>query len=194
MIEPSTCDHGHWVSQAFDRIEKREQSTLVRVLNLARESVNSVVDKRWLTARDSDYGAETGFDQSGEVFFQTFSAQKRVIIIGGVHIAQALVESLDSLDFETIIVDPRTVWANPDRFPNTKIVSAWPEDALTEIGIDKDTAIVALTHDPKFDDKAISMGLTSSAFYVGALGGTKSAKALSLIHISEPTRPERIDE
>ena len=106
-------------------------------------------------------------------FFQTFSAQKRVIIIE-VHIAQALVESLDSLDFETIIVDPRTVWANPDRFPNTKIVSAWPEDALTEIGIDKDTAIVALTHDPKFDDKAISMGLKSSAFYVGALGGTKS--------------------
>ena len=177
LIEPSTCDHGHWVSQAFDRIEKREQSTLVRVLNLGRESVNSVADKRWLTARDSDYGAETGFNQSGEVFFQTFSAQKRVIIIGGVHIAQALVESLDSLDFETIIVDPRTVWANPDRFPNTKIVSAWPEDALTEIGIDKDTAIVALTHDPKFDDKAISMGLKSSAFYVGALGGTKSAKA-----------------
>ena len=69
------------------------------------------------------------------------------------------------------------MWANPDRFPNTKIVSAWPEDALTEIGIDKDTAIVALTHDPKFDDKAISMGLKSSAFYVGALGGTKSAKA-----------------
>ena len=74
LIEPSTCDHGHWVSQTFDRIEKREQSTLVRVLNLGRESVNSVADKRWLTARDSDYGAETGFNQSGEVF-QTFGAK-----------------------------------------------------------------------------------------------------------------------
>ena len=177
LIEPSTYDHWHWGSKAFDRIEKREQSTLIRMFNQGGESSAYVSDTRWLTTGDSNYGAETGFDQSGEAFLQTFSAQKRVMIIGGVHIAQALVESLNSLDFEVVIIDPRTVWANPERFPNTRVVNAWPEDALSEIGIDRDTAILALTHDPKFDDRAISIGLRSSAFYVGALGGFKSAKA-----------------
>lgn len=177
LIEPSTSDHGHWIPQAFTRMEKRERSTLIRMLNLSGKSINSVAYASWLPVGDPALGARTGFDKSGEAFLQTFSAHKRVIVIGGVHIAQALVESLNSLDFETIIVDPRTLWANPERFPNRKVLNAWPEDALAEIGIDKDTAIVALTHDPKFDDKAISIGLRSNAFYVGALGGSKSAAA-----------------
>ena len=180
LIEPSTCDHGHWVSQAFDRIRNENNRRSSGFSTLAVKVLTLLRTKRWLTARDSDYGAETGFNQSGEVFSKHSSAQK-VIIIGGSY--KALVESLDSLDFETIIVDPRTVWANPDAF-NTKIVSAWP-DALTEIGIDKDTAIVALTHDPKFDDKAISMGLKSSAFARGALGEPSASCRRAMVNTAK---------
>lgn len=194
LIEPSTSDHGHWIPQAFTRMEKRERSTLIRMFNLSGKSINSVAYASWLPVGDPSLGARTGFDKSGEAFLQTFSAHKRVIVIGGVHIAQALVESLNSLDFETIIVDPRTLWANPERFPNTKVVNAWPEDALAEIGIDKDTAIVALTHDPKFDDKAISIGLRSNAFYVGALGGSKSAAARRERLIAEGLTSAELDK
>jgi xanthine dehydrogenase accessory factor len=80
------------------------------------------------------------------------------------------------LEFEVLIVDPREVWANKERFPNCEIFNQWPDDALMDIGIDSETAIIALTHDPKFDDPALVTALKSSAFYIGALGGSKSAK------------------
>ncbi|MEC8694760.1 MAG: XdhC family protein, partial [Pseudomonadota bacterium] len=96
------------------------------------------------------------------------------------HIAQALVTGLQSLEFDVLVVDPREVWANAERFPTCTIINQWPDDALTDIGIDSETAIIALTHDPKFDDPALLLALNSSAFYVGALGGTKSANSRRL--------------
>jgi xanthine dehydrogenase accessory factor len=94
--------------------------------------------------------------------------------VGGVHIAQALVTFAETLDFEPIIVDPREAWANPQRFPTVSILSAWPDEAFHDGLLDSGSAVVALTHDPKFDDPAIIRGLHSDAFYVGALGGRQS--------------------
>ena len=100
-----------------------------------------------------------------------------MIIIGGVHIAQALVQGLAAIDLTVVIVDPREVWANPERFPDVEIRNQWPDDALSALGVDPDTAVIALTHDPKFDDPALAIALKSEAFYIGALGGSKSAKS-----------------
>ena len=164
----------HWVIEAFNAVESRSRATFLRYLEKYKQRV-SVSTTKWLKRSDMEFNRKTELVAAGDKFFQSFQIQKRVVIIGGVHIAQALVKGLSALDFEIVIIDPRTIWANKERFPNTKVINSWPEEALSEIQIDQDTALVALTHDPKFDDPAIAISLRSRAFYVGALGGSKSA-------------------
>ena len=81
---------------------------------------------------------------------------------------------LKLLDMTPVIVDPRPAWGNADRFPDTDIISQWPDEAFADLGLDSGTAVVTLTHDSKFDDPALMAALKSNAFYVGALGGRKT--------------------
>ncbi|ATQ70663.1 MULTISPECIES: XdhC family protein [Methylosinus] len=94
----------------------------------------------------------------------------RLVIIGAVHVAQSLAPMAQIAGFETIIVDPRIAYATADRFPDARLEPRWPQEALTDIGLDPCTAIVVLTHDPKIDDPALRTALASPCFYVGALG------------------------
>ena len=174
LIEPSVGSGQHWIGDAYQSICDRNVSTLMRELDVTNLD-QPVVGTEWLRAGHADFGRKTGLDIDHSVFLQTFRPERRAIIIGGVHIAQALVRGLQSLEFDVLIVDPREVWANAERFPACTIINQWPDDALTDIGIDSETAIIALTHDLKFDDPALMLALKSSAFYVGALGGSKSA-------------------
>ena len=176
LIEPSTQLEEHWLENAGHAVVNRQVCTLLRELDASNDD-HPIVRSAWLQPEDPDFGAVTGLDAARPLFFQTFRPARRAIIIGGVHIAQALVSGLRSLELEVLIVDPRDVWANDVRFPNCKILNHWPDDALNEIGVDSETAIIALTHDPKFDDPALLTALKSSAFYIGALGGSKSAKS-----------------
>jgi len=175
LIEPWNGLEEHWVGNAYQAVCHRRVSTLLRQLDVTNFD-HPIVRKEWLSLDHSEFGIKTGFDKERGFFVQTFRPSRRVIIIGGVHIAQALVTGLQSLEFEVLIVDPREVWANEERFPTCEIFNQWPDDALMDIGIDSETAIIALTHDPKFDDPALATALKSSAFYIGALGGSKSAK------------------
>jgi len=175
LIEPSSGSEEHWVGNAYQAIYHRQVSTLLRQLDVTNCD-HAIIRSEWLSPEDAEFGIKTEFDVDRSFFLQTFRPARRAIIIGGVHIAQALVAGLQSLEFEVLIVDPREVWANEQRFPNCEIFNQWPDDALMDIGIDSETAIIALTHDPKFDDPALVIALKSSAFYVGALGGSKSAK------------------
>jgi len=94
-----------------------------------------------------------------------------LVIVGGVHIAVALTPLARTLGYRTVVVDPRPAFGNAERFPHAdRIVQAWPEEALGEIGLSAATAVAVLTHDPKLDDPALRAALPSSAFYVGALG------------------------
>ncbi len=179
LIEPSVGSERHWIGYAYQALHDRNVSTLMRELDVTNLD-QPVVGTEWLRASDADFGRRTELDIDHSVFLQTFRPQRRAIIIGGVHIAQALVTGLQSLEFDVLVVDPREVWANAERFPTCTIINQWPDDALTDIGIDSETAIIALTHDPKFDDPALLLALNSSAFYVGALGGTKSANSRRL--------------
>lgn len=104
----------------------------------------------------------------------------RLVIVGAVHIAQALEPMARLAGYDTILVDPRPAFAASHRFAGVTIREAWPDEALAAIGLDARTAVVTLTHDPKLDDPAIVAALGSEVFYIGCLGSTRThAKRLA---------------
>ena len=98
----------------------------------------------------------------------------RLVLIGAVHISQALAPMARIAGFDTTIIDPRTAFATPERFPDVPLLAEWPADAIPKIGFDAFTAVAALTHDPKIDDTALLAALEAGCFYVGALGSRKT--------------------
>jgi xanthine dehydrogenase accessory factor len=98
----------------------------------------------------------------------------RLVMVGAVHISQALVPLARLVAFDPVVVDPRTAFATPERFPGVTVIAEWPDVALPPLGVDCYTAFVALTHDPKIDDPALEHALARNCFYVGALGSRKT--------------------
>jgi len=114
-------------------------------------------------------------ERDGQQFFLTVQTPPvRVVVIGAVHISQALAPMAKGLDLDVTIIDPRTAFATPERFPDVPVRPEWPDAVLPEIGLDRYTALVALTHDPKIDDPALAAALSSACFYIGALGSRKT--------------------
>jgi xanthine dehydrogenase accessory factor len=111
---------------------------------------------------------------SGKLFFTVHVPPPRLIVIGAVHISQALAPMAALLDYDVTIIDPRTAFASPERFPNVKVIAEWPEVALPPLKVDRYTAFVAVTHDPKIDDPALTHALERDCFYIGALGSKKT--------------------
>jgi xanthine dehydrogenase accessory factor len=109
------------------------------------------------------------------LFFQVFNPARRLIVVGAAHIAQPLVPMATLAGYAVTVVDPRSAWATPERFPDVAIDARWPDEALADLKPDARTAVVTLTHDPKLDDPALIAALRSNAFYIGALGGQKTA-------------------
>jgi xanthine dehydrogenase accessory factor len=110
-----------------------------------------------------------------EIFIDVILPSPVLVIVGGTHISIALADLARILGFRTIIVDPRRSFGNQARFPNVdQLIKAWPDQALSDIGLNRSTAVATLTHDPKLDDPALIVALTSPAFYVGALGSKKT--------------------
>jgi len=97
--------------------------------------------------------------------------------VGAVHIAQALAPMARLAGLDVFVVDPRRAFATPGRFPGVKLETDWPAPALARIGLDRRTAVVTLSHDPKIDDPALAAALRSEAFHVGALGSRKTQAA-----------------
>jgi xanthine dehydrogenase accessory factor len=110
----------------------------------------------------------------GEIFINVFAPTTRLIVVGAVHVAQALAPMARALGYDVVIVDPRAVFATQERFGNVRIVPDWPDEALPALGLDAATAVVVLSHDAKLDDPALIAALRSDAFYVGALGSRKT--------------------
>jgi xanthine dehydrogenase accessory factor len=105
---------------------------------------------------------------------QTFSSAPRLIIIGAVHIAQALIPMARIAGYKVILIDPRTAFASPARFPDTEICHEWPREALQKLAPDSRSAVITLSHDAKIDDPALQAALESDAFYIGALGSKRN--------------------
>ncbi|MBV9971270.1 MAG: XdhC family protein [Xanthobacteraceae bacterium] len=110
----------------------------------------------------------------GRVFLTVHVPPARLVAIGAVHISQALAPVAQLLGYDVTIVDPRTAFATPERFPSVKVIAEWPDVALPPLGVDRYTAFVALTHDPKIDDPALAHALSRDCFYIGALGSKKT--------------------
>ncbi len=110
----------------------------------------------------------------GRVFLTVHVPSARLVVTGAVHISQALAPIAQLLGYDVTIVDPRTAFASPERFPDVKVIAEWPDVALPPLGVDRYTAFVALTHDPKIDDPALAHALSRDCFYIGALGSKKT--------------------
>jgi len=107
-------------------------------------------------------------------FITVHAPTARLVITGAVHISQALGPIARMLGYDVVIVDPRTAFANAERFPDVKVLAEWPDTALPPLAIDRYTAFAALTHDPKIDDPGLLHALARDCFYIGALGSRKT--------------------
>jgi xanthine dehydrogenase accessory factor len=113
-------------------------------------------------------------DQGRQYFLTVQSPPVRILVTGAVHISQALAPMAKILDFEVAIIDPRTAFASPERFPKVAVHAVWPDAYLAQHPLDRYTALVALTHDPKIDDVALIAALKADCFYIGALGSRRT--------------------
>lgn len=116
----------------------------------------------------------SGFEEDGVTFVAVHNPPLRLIVVGAVHIAQALVPMARIAGYDPVLIDPRDAFAARDRFPGETILRDWPDEAVAQLGLDPRTALVLLTHDPKLDDPALQAALAADVFYIGALGSTRT--------------------
>jgi xanthine dehydrogenase accessory factor len=109
-----------------------------------------------------------------EVLASPYNPPLRLIIVGAVHISESLCVIAREVGYAVTVVDPRAAFLRPDRFPGVTLVSQWPQQAFKSLQLDTRTAVVLLTHDPKIDDPALLAVLPTTAFYIGALGSTRT--------------------
>jgi xanthine dehydrogenase accessory factor len=120
-------------------------------------------------------GKSTIIEVDGSLFFLNVHVPPpRLVVIGAVHISQALAPMARLSGFDVEIIDPRTAFATPERFPDVKLFAEWPQDALEKRPLDPYTAVAVVTHDPKIDDPALERALKAGCFYIGALGSRKT--------------------
>jgi xanthine dehydrogenase accessory factor len=120
-------------------------------------------------------GKSATIEHEGEAWFLTVEVPAvRLVMIGAVHISQALAPVARIAGLDPIVIDPRTAFASPERFPDTPVLAQWPDEALEAQPLDAFTAIALLTHDPKIDDRALTRALKADCFYIGALGSRKT--------------------
>jgi xanthine dehydrogenase accessory factor len=163
---------------------------LVKAKDIATDRLSAELD------RHLRMGKSGMIEVDGKKQFITVHAPTaKLVIVGAVHISQALAPMARALDYDVTVVDPRTAFASPERFPDVPLIAEWPDVALPPLHVDPYTAFVALTHDPKIDDPALKHALDRDCFYIGALGSRKThakrLERLKLLGVSQ-TALERI--
>ena len=119
-------------------------------------------------------GRSSSLAGAAGLFARAYVPSPRLLIVGAVHIAQALAPMAAAAGFEVVVIDPRGAFASAERFPGVQLSDEWPDEALGRLGLDAATALVALSHDPKLDDPALELALPSPLFYIGALGSRRT--------------------
>lgn len=122
----------------------------------------------------SDKSRTVEMEDGRRLFLHAFNPALRMLIVGAVHIAQPLSRMASLSGYDVAVIDPRTHFASPDRFPGLTLSHDWPDEAIEALKPDTRTAIVTLTHDPKMDDPALVVALRSPAFYIGSLGSKRT--------------------
>jgi xanthine dehydrogenase accessory factor len=142
---------------------------LVKAADVAADPLRATLEARLRSGKSG--AADT---EEGRVFLTVHVPPTRLVITGAVHISQALAPIARLLGYDVTIVDPRTAFATKERFPDVPVIAEWPDTALPPLNVDRYTAFVALTHDPKIDDPALLHALARDCFYIGALGSRKT--------------------
>jgi xanthine dehydrogenase accessory factor len=126
------------------------------------------------TALAEDRAQVVADAQGRELLVTPHNPPLRLIVVGAVHISEALCTMAREAGYAVTVIDPRTAFLRPERFPGVRLIGDWPQQAFTELRPDARTAVVLLTHDPKVDDPALLAVLPTPAFYVGALGSSRT--------------------
>ena len=142
---------------------------LVKAKDVAADPLRDLLDKHFRSGKSGIADVE-----GARVFLTVHVPPPKMVITGAVHVSQTLAPIARMLGYDVTIVDPRTAFATPERFPGVNLIADWPDVALPPLGIDRYTAFVALTHDPKIDDPALLHALSKDCFYIGALGSRKT--------------------
>ncbi|HEX2653397.1 MAG TPA: XdhC family protein [Xanthobacteraceae bacterium] len=145
------------------------EQRIVRASEITSDPLKDVLEERMRTGK-------SGLVEVGErrLFLTVHVPPPRLVITGAVHISQALAPMARLVGYDVVIVDPRTAFASAERFPDVRVIAEWPDKALPSLAVDRYTAFVALTHDPKIDDPALLYALNRDCFYIGALGSRKT--------------------
>jgi xanthine dehydrogenase accessory factor len=146
---------------------KTGEARLVRGEEASRDPLAGELAERLLSGKSAMLG-------DGRTFLTVQVPPPRLVVIGAVHISQALAPMARLAGFDVTIIDPRTAFATPERFSDVPLLAEWPEEALKRVPLDAYTALAALTHDPKIDDVPLRAALAARCFYVGALGSRKT--------------------
>jgi xanthine dehydrogenase accessory factor len=145
------------------------EQRLVKAAQLKKDPLSSALQQQLRLGKSGTV------EEGGRQYFLTVQAPPvRIMVTGAVHISQVLAPMAKLLDFEVAIVDPRTAFASPERFPDVALYPVWPDAYLKQHPLDRFTALVALTHDPKIDDVALAAAIRADCFYIGALGSTRT--------------------
>ena len=145
------------------------EQRLVKAADLANDPLRNEL------AKQLRMGKSAMIEVDGKkLFVNVYAPTARMVIIGAVHISQALAPLARSLGYDVTVVDPRTAFASPERFPDVPLIAEWPDVALPPLKVDHYTAFVAVTHDPKIDDPALLHAFERDCFYIGALGSRKT--------------------
>jgi len=164
---------------------KKKNSDFAIITNLMTGDISIFKKELPLNKNLENYSSEindffnnkkTGIIENSELFIETFRRPTKVIVVGAVHITQYLIDYIKNLNFEINIIDPRGYFASKKRFPEVKVINKWPDEAFKEIDTNENTALIALTHDPKIDDPALQYALKKKFFYIGALGSKRTHK------------------
>ena len=196
MVEPIGCGQGPTREDLAALVDARatrrpvvweiDTETWTRRL-IDRDTTDPTLEERFRTDKSALDGA---------LFRAVHNPPLQLVIVGAVHIAQPLVTMARLLGYDIAISDPRDSFASAARFPNATFLDGWSDEALAAHGLDARTAVVTLSHDPKIDTPALEVALRSEAFYIGALGSTrthaKRVAALTEAGLS-PDRIARID-
>lgn len=142
---------------------------LVKAAEIASDPLAELLDKQLRMAKSAMVEVD-----GTQIFLTVQAPHPRVVVTGAVHISQAMAPMAKLLDLDMIVIDPRTAFATPERFPDVTLLTQWPDEAIATLGLDAYTAFVALTHDPKIDDPGLEAALRSECFYIGALGSRKT--------------------
>ena len=171
-------------SQLKEIIKKKASKTEFAIVTNLENGLSEIYEPKKSLSKDFDIHKDqidnffklkkNGIIENTEIFVETYIRPIKVIIVGAVHIAQYLVDFAKSLNFEISIIDPRGYFASEQRFPDIKIINKWPDEAFKEIETNENSALIALTHDPKIDDPALQHALNKKFYYIGALGSKKT--------------------